>query len=166
MSKKIEAGQVEGTEYLRLLGGDTDHRPDIWDWAGLSLLGFGDGWAEIAYDPRSDHRNTVGTVHGGVYGVLLDTAMGCALFTRMPAGLRLATMTFTVHLVRPILAEHERIRVRGEISHLGRRQATARGEIFDLSDRLLGHGSGSFFLVETGARAEAEPVADRNDTDK
>jgi len=36
--------------------------------------------------PSFDHTNPMGSVHGGWYGTLLDSAMACAVLTRLPAG--------------------------------------------------------------------------------
>ena len=53
-------------------------------------------------EPNSSHYNPIGSVHGGFASVLLDSAMGCAVHTKLPAGIFYTTLEFKINLVRAI----------------------------------------------------------------
>ena len=73
----------------------------------------------------------MGGIHGGWYATLLDSALGCAVQTMMPAGRGYTTAELGVNLVKAIShAKTPRIRAEGKIIHCGRQLATAEARIF------------------------------------
>jgi uncharacterized protein (TIGR00369 family) len=78
--------------------------------------------------PRFDHCNPMGTVHGGWYGTVLDSCMGCAVMTRVPRGSVYTTLEFKVNILRAIPLGTE-IVATGWSDHAGRSTGVARGEI-------------------------------------
>ena len=52
--------------------------------------------------PNLESRNPMGTIHGGWYGTILDSAMACAVMTTLPAGKIQTTLEFKVNIIRPI----------------------------------------------------------------
>ena len=77
--------------------------------------------------PGPAHLNPMGTIHGGWYATLLDSALGCAVHTMMPAGRGYTTAELSVNLVRAIGAKAPRVRAEGKVIHCGRQLATAEG---------------------------------------
>ena len=91
--------------------------------------------------PGFDHLNPLGTVHGGWYGTLLDSAMACAVMTTLPRGAAYTTLEYKVNVVRaiPVGTEVEAV---GTVSHAGRSTGVAWGELRGASDgRLYATGS-------------------------
>src|SRR5512146_827948 len=60
------------------------------------------GLAVFQGRPRLEHYNPLGSVHGGWFATLLDSALGCAVQSTLPAGKGYTTMEFKVNLVRPL----------------------------------------------------------------
>lgn len=86
--------------------------------------------------PTFDHLNPMGGVHGGWYGVLLDSAMGCAVMTHMPQGSVYTTLEYKVNVTRAVPVGTEVI-AEGTTSHVGRSTAVAEGTIRGVADGKL-----------------------------
>jgi uncharacterized protein (TIGR00369 family) len=90
--------------------------------------------------PSAAFLNPMGTVHGGWYGTLLDSAMGCAVHTMMPAGRAFTTADYSVSMVRGLKVGGV-YRTIGKVLHCGRQMATAEGRIVDADGKLYAHGT-------------------------
>jgi uncharacterized protein (TIGR00369 family) len=86
--------------------------------------------------PSFDHTNPVGAVHGGWYGTLLDSALGCAVMTAVPKGSWYTTLEYKVNITRALALETEVIAT-GILDHAGRTTATAHAEIRGVADGKL-----------------------------
>ncbi len=98
------------------------------------LLGFGidrvdEGNVVFAMDPVHDHVNPLGTVHGGIVTTLLDSAMGCAVHTTLPAGGMYTTLELKVNFLRPSFAGGERLLAEGTVLHRGSTAVLAEATI-------------------------------------
>ena len=107
---------------------------------GLRLEAVEEGAVTFAAVPEFAHTNPMGTVHGGWYGTLLDSAMGCAVMTTLPAGAAYTTLEYKVNLIRGARIG-EGVTCRGAVSHAGRSTAVAEGRIEDAAGRLLATGT-------------------------
>ena len=108
---------------------------------GFSLEAVEEGRVAFRGAPRFEHANPMGTLHGGWYGTLLDSAMACAVMTRLPRGAAYTTLEYKVNIVRAIPLGAE-IRCEGVAVHVGRRTGVATGEIRGVEDGRL-HATGS-----------------------
>ncbi len=90
--------------------------------------------------PTQDALNPMGTVHGGWYGTLLDSAMGCAVMTTLAQGAWYTTLEYKVNLIRPIPVGTE-VEAVGHVQHPGRRTGVASGEIRGHDGQLYATGS-------------------------
>jgi uncharacterized protein (TIGR00369 family) len=117
------------------------HSPHIGKTMDFVLIAIVQGEAIFQGTPQTQHLNPMGTVHGGWYATLLDSAMGCAVHTMMPAGRGYTTAELSVNLVRGAAVGKEPLRVMGKVLHCGRQLATAEGRIVDASGKLYAHGS-------------------------
>ncbi|WP_010101055.1 PaaI family thioesterase, partial [Verminephrobacter aporrectodeae] len=79
------------------------------------IVEVGDGLAVFQGAPGAAHLNPMGTVHGGWFATLLDSAMGCAVHTRMEPGHGYTTAELGVNLVRAITPKVQRVRARGRV---------------------------------------------------
>jgi len=77
--------------------------------------------------PGLRHYNPIGSVHGGYAAILLDSAMGLAVQSTLPAGTGYATLEFKISLVRGMSETSGVIRTEGRVLNAGRRVATSRG---------------------------------------
>jgi uncharacterized protein (TIGR00369 family) len=98
------------------------------------LLGFGidrvdEGNVVFSMDPVHDHVNPLGTVHGGIITTLLDSAMGCAVHTTLPAGGMYTTLELKVNFLRPSFEGGERLLAEGTVLHRGTTAVLAEATI-------------------------------------
>ncbi len=121
--------------------------PPIAATLGFELEGFGEGHVEIICTPEEFHYNPYGMVHGGLAATLLDTATGCAIQTRLPAGAGYATLNLAVNYLRPITAETGRVRCSGKVVSMGRTVAVAEADVADESGRVLARATATCLLV-------------------
>lgn len=99
--------------------------------------------------PVFEHTNTMGGVHGGWFGTLLDSCMACAVMTMVPRGQYYTTLEFRINIARalPLGTEVEAL---GEVQHSGRSTAVARGELRGVADgRLYATGSTTCLIMGT-----------------
>ena len=61
-----------------------------------------EGRAVFIGEPGEEHYNPIGVVHGGYASTLLDSALGCAVHTTLPAGVGYTSQTLEVKYLRPI----------------------------------------------------------------
>ena len=118
---------------------------------GFALSAVADGRVAFRGTPTADHLNPLGTVHGGWYGTLLDSAMTCAVSTRLPAGQAATTLEFKTGIVRaiPVGTEVEAV---GIADHVGRSIGVARGELRGVADgRLYATGSTTCLVLRLPA---------------
>lgn len=109
---------------------------------GFRLVEVDDGLAVFEGEPGEHLFNPMGTVHGGFMATLLDSALGTAVLTALPAGRAYTTVQLGVHLVRPVTATGGTLRCSGRAVHVGRTTATAEARITGAADgRLYAHGT-------------------------
>lgn len=121
--------------------------PPIAATLGFELDNFGDGHVEIVCTPQEFHYNPYGMIHGGLAATLLDTATGCAIQTRLPAGAGYATLNLAVNYLRPITTETGRVRCVGKVVSLGRTVAVSEAEVIDKSERVLARATATCLLI-------------------
>ena len=108
---------------------------------GFYLADAGDGFAAFEGLPEFRHYNPIGTVHGGFAATLLDSALGCAVFSTMAKGEAWTTLELKLNMVRPIGKDTGTVRAEGRIIHRGRTVATAEGTVKDRAGKLYAHAS-------------------------
>jgi uncharacterized protein (TIGR00369 family) len=120
----------------------------------VQLLGFRITKAEAGHVvftavPSEKFYNGVGVIHGGWSASLLDSALGCAINSMMPAGRFFTTLELKVNLTRPLRREVGEVRCEAHVLHLGGRTATAEAKILDAAGKLYAHGTTTCILVES-----------------
>ena len=98
--------------------------------------------------PQLAHYNPLGSVHGGWYSTLLDSAMGCAVHTTMAVGYGYTTAELNVNIVRAASAKTGPLRAIGQVLHSGRQLATAEARIVDAAGKLYAHGTTTCLVFE------------------
>src|SRR6476620_706565 len=108
---------------------------------GFHLAKATQGYACFEGLPEQRHYNPIGTGHGGFAATLLDSALGCAVFTTLAKGEAWTTLELKLNLVRPINKDTGTVRAEGRIIHRGRTVATAEGTVKDKAGKLYAHAS-------------------------
>ncbi len=130
-----------GLEYLQALIAGRHSLP-IGALMGFELIKATDGCAVFRGQPAEYHYNPMGSVHGGFACTLLDSALGCAVMTKLPIGKGYGTVQINVHMVRAITTSTGVLLARGRSVHPGGRMATAEGELVGEEDgKLYAHGT-------------------------
>jgi len=132
---------MPGIEFLRAMRDGRLPRPPIAQLLGFNLVEVEPGRAVFECLPGEQHYNPIGVVHGGLAMTLLDSAMGCCVQTRMPAGGTYTTLEAKTNLVRAITDKTGRLRAIGKVVHLGKRIATAEGRLEDDAGKLYAHAT-------------------------
>ncbi len=109
------------------------------------------GRAVFQGTPGPAHLNPMGTIHGGWYAALLDSALGCAIHTLMPSGRGYTTAELGVNLVKAIGPKVQRIRAEGKVIHCGRQLATAEARLFGPDGTLYSHATTTCLVFELKA---------------
>jgi uncharacterized protein (TIGR00369 family) len=109
----------------------------------ISTLVAGDpGAVTFALTPCESLYNPIGMVHGGVTATLLDSAMGCAVHSELPAGAGYTTLELKANYLRPITADTGPVRCRARVVHRGGTVATAEARAWREADNeLLAHAT-------------------------
>lgn len=115
------------------------------------LIEVSQGRAVFQGTPGPGHLNPMGTIHGGWYATLLDSALGCAVHTMMPPGRAYTTAELGVNLVRAIGPNAPRVRAEGKVIHCGRQLATAEARLVGPDGTLYAHATTTCLVFELPA---------------
>lgn len=145
-----EAGRsLSGLEFLQKIVSGELSPPPLAALMNFDLVELREGYAVFAIDPAEYHYNPIGVVHGGVAATLLDSAMGCAVHSTLPAGAAYTTLEIKVNFVRAVTAETGRVRCEAKLIHIGGRTATAEGRIVDEAGKLYAHGTTTCLILRS-----------------
>lgn len=138
-----------GLEVLQaMLRGELPY-PTIAKTLDFQLIEVSEGRAVFQGAPGPAHLNPMGSIHGGWYATLLDSALGCAVHTMMPAGRGYTTAELGVNLVKAINpAKAPRVRAIGTVIHCGRQLATAEARVVGPDGTLYAHATTTCMVFE------------------
>ena len=98
--------------------------------------------------PGEEHYNPIGVVHGGYAATLLDSALGCAVHTTLPAGVGYTSLGLEAKYVRPITRDTGRVLCEANVLYRGRKQATAEATLTAAeSGKLLASGTATCMIL-------------------
>ncbi|MBX9395068.1 PaaI family thioesterase [Streptomyces sp. TRM72054] len=140
------AGRMAGIDFLRELQAGRLPGPPINYAIDFSLDEVEPGRAVFSLTPGEEHYNPIGSVHGGIFATLLDSAAGCAVQTTLPQGMAYTSLDLTVKFLRRITVETGTVRAVGTVVNKGRQTALAQAQLVDVKDRLLAHATSSCLL--------------------
>jgi uncharacterized protein (TIGR00369 family) len=106
------------------------------------------GVAVFQGKPLLRHYNPLGTVHGGWYCTLLDSALGCAVHTTLPAGKGYTTLELKVNMLRALTESVPLVRAEGRVIHAGRQVATAEGRIVGPDGKIYAHATTTCMIFD------------------
>lgn len=132
---------MSGMAYIRALLDGSVPPPPIAELMRMMLTDADVGTATFTCEPDESHYNPIGTVHGGFAASLLDSALGCAIFSTVRKGDTWTTLEMKFNLVRPLTEDTGPVRAEGRIVHRGRTVATSEGDLKDRMGRLYAHAT-------------------------
>ncbi|MEY2622502.1 MAG: hypothetical protein RIT26_2322 [Pseudomonadota bacterium] len=122
--------------------------PPIGDTLDFVPIHMAPGVAIWQGTPLKRHYNPMGTVHGGWFSTLLDSALGCAVHTTLPAGKAYTTVELKVNLVRALTDAVPMVRAEGKVIHVGRQMATAEARLVGPDGRLYAHATTTCLIFD------------------
>jgi uncharacterized protein (TIGR00369 family) len=136
------AADMSGLEFVQALAEGRLPAPPIALPLDFALSEVAEGRVVVSGTPGEHLYNPIGSVHGGVAATLLDSAMGCAVQTTLPAGTGYTTLELKVNFVRGLTAQSGPVRCEGEVVHRGGTVATAEGRIWEQdTGKLVAHAT-------------------------
>jgi uncharacterized protein (TIGR00369 family) len=140
---------MTGMEYMTAIVEGRVPPPPIAVTMRMKPIELGEGRAVFAGEPGEEHYNPIGVVHGGYAATLLDSALGCAVHTTLPAGVGYTSLGLEAKYVRPITRDTGRVLCEARVLYRGRRQATAEAKMTAAeSGKLLAHGVATCMILE------------------
>ncbi len=132
---------MSGLDYLNAMLAGRVPPASIAATLNFRLHAAAQGRAAFRGAPLASHGNPFGATHGGWYGAILDSALGCAVMSVLPQGQTYTTLEYKVNLTRALppgtLAEATAI-----VQHAGRSTCVATAELRGVEDgRLYATGS-------------------------
>jgi len=101
--------------------------------------------------PQLRHYNPLGSVHGGWFATLLDSALGCAVHSALPAGKGYTTLELKVNIVRALTDAVPLVRAEGKLIHLGRQMATSEARLVGPDGKLYAHATTTCLVFDLPA---------------
>ncbi|MEX2105268.1 MAG: PaaI family thioesterase [Solirubrobacterales bacterium] len=148
VSTAAAGAAMTGMEYMRAIVAGEIPPPPIAVTMRMRPVELGDGRAVFEGEPGEEHYNPIGMVHGGYAATLLDSALGCAVHTTLPAGVGYTSLGLEAKFVRPLTRETGRVLCEANVLHRGRRQATSEATLTAAeSGKLLAHGTATCMIL-------------------
>ena len=136
----------DGYEQLRAIARGVAAPPPVAALLGMSIVRVERGRVVFSIVADEMHENPMGTMHGGVIATLVDSAMGCAVASRLPAGTSYTTLELKTNYVRAVVQTTGALYAEGRVVHLGRRIATTEATVKDEHGTLYAHASSTCLI--------------------
>ena len=130
-----------GLEFLRSMISGKAPQPPMAVTLGFRIVDASEGFAAFEGLPEFRLYNPIGTVHGGFAAALLDSALGCAIFSTLQKGESWTTLELKLNFVRAMSKDTGPVRAEGRIIHRGRTVATSEGTLKDRDGKLYAHAT-------------------------
>ncbi len=141
------AARLSGMEFFAEMAAGRIAAPPAMRMLGVEDISFSEGHVAFRLVPREFHSNPLGTMHGGVFATLLDSACACAVHTELPRGHFYTSLDLSMKFLRPVTMSTGPVTAEGSVVHLGRRTALAEGRITDATGKLYATGTSSCMLI-------------------
>lgn len=140
--------EMTGLDVMRWVQKESPTKfPSIGRLLGMRFDEVEHGRIVISIDTRPDFANPLGAVHGGIAATLLDSALGCAVHTTLPAGVGFTTLELKVNYIRAARTDGQTLTATGTVIHAGRRTATAEGRVLDEQGKLIAHATTTCMIL-------------------
>ena len=140
-------GRMSGMEYVSAIRAGELPPPPIGVVMNYAIAEVEEGRTVFEGEPGEEHYNPIGVVHGGYASTILDSALGSAVHTTLPAGVGYTSQTLEVKYLRPITRDTGVVRCEARVLHRGRKTATAEARLTAASSgKLLASGTSTCLI--------------------
>ncbi|CAD0004719.1 PaaI family thioesterase [Flavobacterium chungangense] len=143
-----KAKAMSGYDFLNGILKGTISRPPIAAALEFNPLAVEEGKVTFEFEPQEYHYNPIGSVHGGVISTLLDTAMGCALHSKLPQGTAYTTLELKVNFTKAVTDRCGKMKAEGRIIHLGKSIALVEADLKDDQGKLYAHSVSTCMILK------------------
>ncbi len=147
-----DTAAMSGLELLEAIRDDRLPGPGVARLLGMRMAEVEVGRVVFELHTRAELGNPLGTVHGGITATLLDSAMGCAVQSALPAAATYTTVDLSVTYLRAVPYDGRPLRAEGRVVHVGGRIATAEGRVVDGDERLVATATTTCMIFRDSAR--------------
>jgi uncharacterized protein (TIGR00369 family) len=146
------ARELDGMTFFREMIAGRLPPPPIAATLGFGWVSVEPGNVVFEISPAEFHYNPIGSVHGGVYATLCDTACACAVHSMLPAGSYYTSLDLNIKFVRPVTVGSGSLRLlcEGTVSHLGSRTALAQSQLTGPDGKLYAQATSSCLIFRPG----------------
>jgi uncharacterized protein (TIGR00369 family) len=143
-----KGSELPGLELMQGIVAGSHPPPPIARLLDMEIVEVSNGRAVFALHPAEWMYNPIGSVHGGIAATILDSCMGCAVHTTLPAAVGYTTSDLQIRYARAMTAETGRVLAEGKVIHPGRRMVTADGRLFvEETGKLIAHATSACILL-------------------
>lgn len=133
--------------FSAMMGGELPV-PPISQTMGFLLVEAESGRAVFQGKPDFAYYNPLGSVHGGWYATLLDSAVACAVHSTLPVGRSYTTLELKVNMIKGLSVKVPLVRAEGRVVHAGRQTAVAEGKIYGADGTLYAHATTTCLIFD------------------
>lgn len=137
---------MSGLEFMQALILGELPPPPILSLMNLEAVAASEGMAEFRCTPDESHYNPIGSVHGGFVCTVLDSVLGCAAQTTLPAGQGYTSLEIKVNYLRGLTASSGTLTAIGRVTKPGSRACFAEGEVRDGAGKLIATASSTLLV--------------------
>ena len=139
---------MSGLDYLQAIADGRIAPPPIAVLLGMGVADVEPGRVTFSLEVGEHLYNPIGSVHGGIFCTLLDSAMGCAVHSTLGRGQAYTTLELKVNLVKALTVTTPSVVATGQVISTGRRVATASGQITGPDGTLYAHATTTCLVFE------------------
>jgi uncharacterized protein (TIGR00369 family) len=139
---------LTGLAFFRQMVAGLVPQPPMVERLGMRIVEADEGRVVFTAEPSEAYYNGTGVVHGGFLATMLDSALGCAINTRMPKGKRFTTLELKINYTRPVSAGVGTLRCEATVIHVGNRVGTAEARVVDARGKLYAHATTTCIAVD------------------
>lgn len=137
VATRQQLSERDGLAFLSAISAGALPPPPINELMGTVPISVEPGRVVFQGTPGPEHYNPSGSVHGGYAATMLDSAVGCAIHSMLPAGKGFTTLELKVNYIRAMNAQTGPVRAEGKVVSLGGQVGIAEGRITDARGKLL-----------------------------
>src|SRR5690349_2042891 len=138
---------MSGMDAMRAIRDGVLPPPPMARLIGFRMAAVEEGRIVMELDAEESLENTIGLLHGATAAALLDTAMGCAISTKLPAGQASVTLDLKLTYLRPLSVKSGTIQAEGKLIKLGRQTSYTEGFVRDAAGNLAVHATSTFSMI-------------------
>ena len=136
VSNRSELSRRSGLAFLEAIGRGDLPPPPIGALLGFVPVAYSAGLVVFQGTPGPEHYNPLGSVHGGYAATLLDSCVGCAIHSMLPAGKGYTTLELKINYIRPLTDQTGPVRAEGKVVSVGGQIGIAEGRLTDVNGKL------------------------------